>query len=255
MDMGTAAGEARFIADEWLGERLGKPAYHLSGRPADLGADQWAMARSVTPVFLDAKIAVDDRVGAGLLVQAGFSLIDTLLTFDAPIGRLRHGGPPHPGLDVGFVLPAEESAVVDIAGAVFGMDRYYRDPMISKAAASRMKRDWAANYFRGQRGRWMVVARDGGRVVGFLQLLYLDGRYMFIDLIAVAPSHMGQGVGKAMIAYAVDHCPDVDTVIVGTQAVNIPAARLYETMGFRLTSLQHVFHCHGGGAAIDAPDR
>lgn len=243
--MTTVGTEARFVSDEWLGRRLGKPAYHLAGKPGDLVAEQWLAIRQ-TPLFADAKIPVSDVAGACLLSQAGFRLVDTLLTFDAPIARLARGDARD---DVGFVIDREEAAVADLASIAFQEDRFNRDPNIPPDCASRLKRDWASNFFRGQRGRWMVVARgtgqDAGKVVGFLQLLYVPSNKMIIDLIAVAPSHTGQGLGKAMIGYAVTHCPEVETVLVGTQAANVPAARLYETMGFRMASAQYVFHSHG----------
>lgn len=243
--------EAGFVSDEWLGQRLGKPAYHLSGKPGELPREEWAKLGQ-SPLFADAKIPVSDVEGAYVLTQAGFRLVDTLLTFDAPIGRLARGGARD---TVGFVQDAEESAVADLAAIAFQQDRFNRDPNIPPDCASRLKRDWASNFFRGQRGRWMVVARktevgrgvgpDAGKVVGFLQLLYAPANTMIIDLIAVAPTHTGQGLGKAMIGYAVTHCPDVETVLVGTQAANVAAARLYETMGFRMASAQYVFHYHG----------
>jgi ribosomal protein S18 acetylase RimI-like enzyme len=173
-------------------------------------------------------------------------LVDTLLTFDSSLERLKAGSVAVAGgQEVGFADPSDEGAVTDLAGVAFQLDRFNRDPKIAPEAACRMKRDWAANFFRGQRGRWMIVARDGGRVTGFLQLLHVNGDQMIVDLIAVAASHMGQGLGKAMFAFAARHCTDVATVLVGTQAANIPAARLYESLGFRLNRIQYVFHFHG----------
>ncbi len=41
-------------------------------------------------------------------------------------------------------------------------------------------------------------------------------------------------------------------LVVGTQAANTPSVRLYEGLGFRLTSAQLVLHHHGAGGRYPA---
>ena len=94
----------------------------------------------------------------------------------------------------------------------------------------------------------MVVARCDNVPAGFLQLLRSAADDMVIDLIAVDAAYRGRGLARAMIGFASAKCNCAGSVVVGTQVANIPSVRLYETLGFRLTAAQYVFHHHGTAA-------
>ncbi len=90
----------------------------------------------------------------------------------------------------------------------------------------------------------MVVPTYQGRAVGFLQLLSRD-ETLIIDLIAVDKTHQGRGLATAMIKFAADSCGDWKRMLVGSQVANIPSARTYEKLGFRMCDSSYVFHYHG----------
>lgn len=121
-----------------------------------------------------------------------------------------------------------------------------------QATADAIKRAWAGNFFEGRRGDGMLVAEHEGRLAGFLQLLWGNDACLVIDLIGVDPAFQGRGIGRGMILHAARHgtgCGPVPrSMQVGTQAANTPSVRLYESLGFRLASAQHVLHYHGGEA-------
>jgi GNAT superfamily N-acetyltransferase len=62
-----------------------------------------------------------------------------------------------------------------------------------------------------------------------------------IDLIALAPPYQGRGLARALLAFVETEAPQ-PVLAVGTQALNLPSVRLYESWGFRLSSVQYVFH-------------
>ena len=68
---------------------------------------------------------------------------------------------------------------------------------------------------------------------------------LIIDLIAVEPSHQGNGLATAMIKFAADYCGKWQRMLVGTQVSNIPSIRTYEKLGFRMCGSSYVFHYHG----------
>lgn len=65
-----------------------------------------------------------------------------------------------------------------------------------------------------------------------------------IGLIAVSPTHQGQGLGKALITAATDWFASrgVRRVSVVTQGRNVPAQRLYARCGFIPSRLELYYH-------------
>jgi len=230
--------------DAWLGERLGKPAFHLSGclGASNLGWDRIIERLSSGPVFVDAKIPVDDLAAGMALQAAGFFLIDTNLRFVLPRTMVPVAST---SVSVSFARPDMAGEVAALASNVFVYDRFHRDLKIDHATASAIKGEWAWNFFTGKRGEWMVVACVDGRVAGFLQLLRSQADELVVDLIAVDVAYQGQGLASAMIAFAADQCDPAGPVVVGTQVANLPSVRFYEKLGFRLAGAQYVYHFHG----------
>lgn len=134
------------------------------------------------------------------------------------------------------------TAVGEIAASAFRFDRFHADPEISTDVADKIKKTWATNFFRGLRGERMIIATDGHRVVGFLQVIDRPA-LSIIDLIAVAPGAQGRRFATAMIEDAIRSGPRV-AWRVGTQIANAASLRLYENLGFQVTSSQHVLHRH-----------
>ncbi len=218
-------------ADLWLSEILGKPAFHLSGT---------AFTSPDGRAFVDAKVAVEDTAGLLHLQGLGFAVIDT------NVQLLRtEGAMPVGSAKVRAAVPVDEPAVRALAAEAFVFDRFHRDPAIGHAAASRLKADWAGNYFAGKRGDRMIVAEDETGIYGFLQLLRGADGATVIDLVAVAARARGQGAARAMIAAAANDA-GTGPMRVGTQLANLPSLGLYETLGFRLASAAYVLHLHTG---------
>lgn len=141
------------------------------------------------------------------------------------------------------VRPAEPDdalSVKALAAEAFVFDRFHRDPQIGHGPASRLKAEWAGNFFSGRRGDRMVVAEDQEGVCGFLQLIDADHDTV-IDLIAVNGRCRGKGVARSMIALA---AKNASAMRVGTQIANLPSLALYETLGFRMTAASYVLHLH-----------
>ncbi|MEP4378227.1 MAG: GNAT family N-acetyltransferase [Alphaproteobacteria bacterium] len=219
--------------DAWLGERLGKPAWHLAADAAPSRIDV------PTPAFIDARVPVADLARPQALRAAGFTLVDTSLSF-LRTGRVETA---QFNADVGMGDPDDADHVARIAGENFRTDRFHADPEIDDRIADRIKADWARNFFAGQRGEWMVVGRQNGQVSGFLQLLDRDGDVV-IDLVAVNSAARNTGLARAMITFAAGTCNPGAPIRVGTQLANTASIRLYESLGFRFDSASHIFHRH-----------
>jgi GNAT superfamily N-acetyltransferase len=219
--------------DDWLSKRLGKPAFQ--GESCEDLAEL-----PPGPAFVGVKVPVFAIAGVGALEEAGFRLIDTNVQLERAASALHHARG-----SVRFARPTDESGVRAIAEHAFVWDRFHRDPLIGATAAAQIKADWAGNFFAGVRGDWMVVAGTPGKPEGFLQLLRGEDGAVVIDLIAVSPDRQGAGLGRAMIAFAVEAClGEVAPMRVGTQIANMPSLALYGRLGFRIISAAYVLHLH-----------
>ena len=217
--------------DAWLSGILGKPVYHLSS-PAE------EFARPKGPAFLDAKVPVDEFATLICLQAQGFVVIDTNIQMARPAGEL-----VQERARVRYANPGDALEVKRLAAGAFVYDRFHRDPALGHTAASRVKSEWAGNYFLGKRGDRMIVAEDSAGVCGFLQLLRGEDGATVIDLMAVDARSRRKGAAKSMIALAAN-APGTGSMRVGTQIANTASLVLYAALGFRIVSASYVLHLH-----------
>ncbi len=218
-----------FNKDNWLSERLGKPAHLCDAAPEQPPAG-----------FSYAKVDTRDFPMLERLQRQGFIIVVTSVTFETPLPL-----PPQQAssLVVRHADPEDEEHVVAIARSAFSFDRFHSDPYIPDDIADDIKGEWTRNFFKGRRGDFMIVAQAGDDIAGFLLLLDKDD-VLVIDLIGVAPAHQKKGAGKAMVSYAANSFGSFSVMRVGTQVANTPSVRFYEHLGFRLVAAKHVLHCH-----------
>lgn len=221
--------------DDWLTGLLGKAAWHMTpsaepGRLIELPQGE--------PCFVDAKLPVSRTEVARRLEDKGFRLVDTGMNFERPVwgaATSRHSR---------AARPADRLAVEEIAARNFSFSRFHLDPLVESATADEIKRQWAGNWFAGQRGDGMIVAEVEGMVAGFLQYLR-SGDVLTIDLVAVDNRYRGRGLARDMIAWSESMVPGIAILRVGTQLANAASLRSYMGDNFRLITSNYVFHYHG----------
>lgn len=242
-------GGQHFHYDAWLSHILNRDVYQavILSSLFEIEAERQTLDSAIeeylvkTPVFLYAKTAADDLEGAHYLESHGFNFIETSLLFEKPVHRRSLSQTEY---EVRFSTSKDARQTVELARNNFVFSRFHMDSRFSKETAHHLKAEWVNNYFCGKRGDQMVVAYAGGRVVGFLLLIFGAGSSLLIDLIAVDRHFRRRGVAGSMIAFAEANLPAFQSIHVGTQAVNIPSVRLYENLGFRIRGAQYIFHCH-----------
>jgi predicted N-acetyltransferase YhbS len=98
----------------------------------------------------------------------------------------------------------------------------------------------------------VLVAVDAGRPVGHLQLTDTDRPgTVEIKNMAVAPSHQGRGVGRALVAAAIDLAAGEgrSTVLVATAAADVGNLRFYQRVGFRMRAVDRDAFTEANGYA------
>ena len=89
----------------------------------------------------------------------------------------------------------------------------------------------------------LLVADDDGRVVGTLQLTFLPylthrgGERALVEAVRVASDQRGTGVGRALLAWAIDRARErgCRMVQLTTDKQRPDAQRFYESLGFEAT--------------------
>ena len=76
----------------------------------------------------------------------------------------------------------------------------------------------------------------GEEVIGQIRLRRYWNGYAYIDDLAVEPDYRGEGIGRALIARAIEWAKEkgLPGLMLETQDNNVPACRLYARCGFEL---------------------
>jgi ribosomal protein S18 acetylase RimI-like enzyme len=245
--------------DGWLAGMMERPVFRVEAAEAAGAAAAWALREEVAahvaarhvPAFYFAKVETAAVESVRALGSIGFYVVDVNVTLGMDGGRALTA-PPTAGTVVDTCRPEDVDAVLDIASSAYRYSRFHQDPQVPAETAHRIKRDWVGNYVRGARGERLMVARQDGRVVGFLAVIGSgapDARVRTIDLIAVDPAAQGRGAGRALVgAFLEYYAPTSLRLSVGTQVANVPSLRLYESLGFRVSHSAYVMHLHTTGS-------
>ena len=107
---------------------------------------------------------------------------------------------------------------IEIARGSFTHDRFHADPEISDVAANALKAVWARNSLVGAlMSVWSPEMQRNSR----FYLLPAGVDYAVIDLIAVAASHRGNGLGSKLVDGALAYYAGTKAIMrVGTQEAN-----------------------------------
>ncbi len=133
--------------------------------------------------------------------------------------------------------PADEPAVLDILDEGLRAQTRYAAQISPPEDAGFFEREWAACVaaLHDEPGDWWVAA-DGGEIAGVLwleQTADLFVPYHTVQQIAVREARRGEGIGRAMLAFAERHARDAGSMVlmIGGLASN-PAMALYRRLGF-----------------------
>jgi dTDP-4-amino-4,6-dideoxy-D-galactose acyltransferase len=252
----------RVEKDQWLSDVLGISSWKVLGMeagtsPAEIQTNLLDRAGRDS-AFFSAKIPTRNVRAVANATRAGFFVVDVNVTFDwnkTANGALGNSVGGNGNMTIEAAGSDDALAIEEIAGNCFTFSRFHLDPAVGLDRANEVKRQWASNACRG-RASVVYVARQQGNVTGFLAVLERkssEGNDAVIDLVGVDAAHQGRGAGRALSGMFVEQWQGrADRLRVGTQISNIPAMRLYESIGFRLTETSYVLHAHVRNGALAA---
>lgn len=211
---------------EWDSEHFGVAIGRVDGdAPLEV---EIAEARAEGLACLYAFPAGDDLEAIARAVGAGGRLVDL---------RLDLSGPGDASAPVG-VRRATDADLEDVeraAVALAAYSRFSRDARFPRDRVDEMYRIWARRLLV----EGIVVVPESG-AGGLVAASTADGEAR-LDLVYVEPGVSGKGLGAALIGAALAEA-GLPRARVATQAGNVPALRLYESLGFRAWSLEAVVH-------------
>ena len=215
--------------------------------PGQIGGLARACSRSgLDCVYLlaDPSDAVTHLAACG----AGFRLVDIRLVFrsDAPEGHVPEFAGE--GITVAEADADASGELLAMAGGAFTDSRFYRDGRFPCEDCDRLYGTWLRKSLSGEMADAVLVARIAGVPSGFVTCSITDAggedARGEIGLLAVSQSARGRGVGRRLVAAALDWFADggAGGACVATQLRNVGAVRLYESSGFRLDSAGIWYH-------------
>ena len=87
----------------------------------------------------------------------------------------------------------------------------------------------------------VLIASDDDAIVGHLQLIEgPEPGEIELKSLAVIPARQGTGIGRALVAAAVERCAadGRQRMVVSTAAADTGALRFYQRVGFRMASIE-----------------
>lgn len=226
----------------WDSEQFGFPAARVAP-----GVDAKSLPRVVEECrsagvrHLTARPDAGDLATIHALEAQGFQFLDGIQTFAFDIGS--DSWPESAGLLRPF-RDADRAQVIAIARGAFFYDRFHADDALAPGVADRIHEAWIDNCCSGRMADGVWIAEEAGVVLGFVTCkLDCERRTGTIGLVATDIIARRRGVGRHLTAQALHwfHRQGAASVKVGTQLTNLPAARLYQSLGFRSVSVSLMF--------------
>jgi ribosomal protein S18 acetylase RimI-like enzyme len=254
-----AASDVAILEDSWLARVFGYDVFRVE--PSSIASEDDArdsvLAGEIREhfqvharAFYYAKVVPTRTSFIRQLHEAGFRIADVnvTLSLDTSQQASSTGAPHRSRCEVGAVRREDESPVVEIARACFRYSRFHLDPYVPRATADAVKAEWVRSYLEGRRGDRLFIARADDQPVGFLAALVQDdsaAATAVVDLIGVATTHQGRGIGEALVRAFADYYRNrCGQLQIGTQVANIASLRMCQKCGFSVTGSTYVFHKH-----------
>ena len=183
---------------------------------------------------------------AHALSENGFELVDGIQTFALALEPEKVALPG----DCRLAQTSDIDTIGGIARSSFVFDRFHNDVTVGTGAADHLHEVWARNSVAGTAADAVLVATSDGKIDGFVTVK-LDRQaaaglgipIATIPLVATAKEARGKGAARRATQAAIAWCQaqGVRLLEVGTQLSNVPAARLYQSAGFRTSAISMTY--------------
>jgi dTDP-4-amino-4,6-dideoxy-D-galactose acyltransferase len=200
--------------------------------------DRWCRANGTKLLYFLARS--DDPTTAAVAEQAGYREVDRRVTLHRSLAG------SHSATDNAITpfVDSDLDALRQIARGSYHDSRFYHDGRLPRAKCDELFDLWTTQACQRHPDH-VLVAREDDTPVGYVTCKTdPTSREATIDLIGVAESARGRGVGKRLVDAALGWAAlrGATTMSVVTQTRNTAAIRLYERRGFVTSLVQRYYH-------------
>lgn len=254
---GLTCGQLYPIVHDLLPGRVGasdEAAVESVGRRTVARALGWLGGQGVA--LVSARLDGRDLIGAHVLEQAGFRLMDvsTIHRLDFS-GKMPSVRPPQ-GFRLRAAEPEDERRLAGLAASAmtdvgYFQDRFSVDPILAPRA-KKMYRAWWRNSIRGERADEVWVLEHDGRPVGFITLTGADAAETavtghtggWVVLNGLEPGWRGRGLYRLLVLKALQRLKKrgCQSARVKTKLTQRAVQRTWQALGARLAASSLVFH-------------
>lgn len=193
---------------------------------------------------LSAKINTNDLITCNLLLQKGFKIVDTLVSYQYDYEKtplLQY----HYNQDV--IIKPVESCDIDelsrIAHDSFFNDRFHNDPSLKNELCDLYYEKWIYNSCHGFADLVLVGKDKENNILGFGTGKIVSDKESALVLNAVTEYARGKGVYTAMIWEAMNYFKDRTRYLtLGTQINNYAVQKAWSKLGFKIFDSKYVLH-------------
>ncbi len=186
-----------------------------------------------------------DRPTIRLAEAEGFRLVDVRVEMQCLLSETDPGQDAGPGhrLHIRSTEARDITALEEIAALAHQDSRFFFDEGFPPSLCRRLYALWIRKSCQGS-AEQVFTALVEEKPVGYISLRRVPRETGRIDLVGVDPSHRGRGIGRALLAAALDwfDSKGVSKVKVGTQSRNLASQRLYQRCGFRVCEVGIWYH-------------
>ncbi len=220
--------------DVWLSKQIGFNAYDLK-KPLNLDFSDLEKK-----LFITLKMQNSKKKKISKAIKENFKFIDINYKFVKKIKKKKII--TNQNISCQFSKLSDKEDILSIAKEAFKYSRFQIDKRIPKNIFNKIQSAWISNFFKGNRGTHLVVAKKNDITAGFL-LIVAKNKKMLIDLIATSKKFQRIGVASSMINFAINNISFKNFEIeVGTQKKNRKSVKFYEKNGFKKKSELAVYH-------------
>jgi ribosomal protein S18 acetylase RimI-like enzyme len=138
---------------------------------------------------------------------------------------------------------ADIPALEDLAAKSHTDTRFFNDGRFPIERCEQMYRIWVRKCVEQPR-KAVIVAHADGAIAGYSAVGHGENDTAAIELIAVAETHRGKGIGEKLVNGSLAWMAErgVRDAYVRTMGHNVTAQRLYQRCGFRTSSTSLYYH-------------
>ena len=209
-------------------------------KPAAAAAIKKLAQQNCKTDFITIKVPLEKVAMVNELIHWGARLIEAEITFCFPRQKKPIKAVQNRWCFCKFVKTTPPDEFVSLA-AQMHHSRFFLDKMISFKKAKQLWEASLNNYCQG-RADELVIAYFRGKPAGIVTLNFNKRQGIDLFIVGVKKDFQRRHIGAAMLNAICARYAHKYSIIVQTQANNLPACRLYQSQGFGYCGFTYVLH-------------